>query len=889
MYSGYRGNTVPVVSLHVDSLAETCGSEAALIKWATSAFEQRDEVVKLICAACEADQGPEGAPPIFRAYAYCMKHATSEGKKCPVSWRIYGVAGIGSGGTMHIRRRGEKCPAGSAATMIQHAEFPRIVKGMQVGERKKLKATGVETPLRSLAQLYEEAGDDGERAARVPNIASLRGQRKKHLMKSGVAGAAVPTSTSMIIWKNFVSSIAFEKEKWKVAQPFRLFSVTIDEVDAPPICLLVCKAFLQYIESWKNTRTSGAVCCDTTWKLNVAQWGLFVIAGMATHFRPKDGHRRCMALPFSMTFGPKEDIPTLDWAIKGTFAFYHKHFGVSLKPFINVAMWDATLAGAAVHEEGGAFAGVDYARDLRHQLSNAIEIAPSKCNGDRETKGVAACLVTGSIEFSAFNLWTGTLFHDHWEHVMARLIAEDQTDLVTWVQDYVLFWNHKVSKWDAHWRTALMSERHPGESTYLPQVLESLHDTIKDALPEKMHLKDPSQAIAKLGPALEAVAKSREWIAPATGRNSSQKWVFTERLEDDIAKQTRIDDSFPPRCVKGPRKRTRRVMIENDARPTTLTFDALERHMPDNIKSASVNVDGVGELYVVPLCKKELVITDEIIAATKQLLFPDNKNAFETAKEDMRITIPYNGTQLYSLSGSKRFFSNICPVFVKTDDCVVCGCKDARVCGECAHENYVRYMILNLRKQEFAPMIHLTTFEENRTRNMFGNIRGSPGGMECGPADVPAKAARLTMEDIREADKQRNQKHATEEKGKDTFRKRMLRRTFSSPERESPEQARKKAKIELLQRAKNMRYIKNGLRRVRDGRKVFKALQLCLDSRLGVKDSLNEEYELGKTVGEMAEDRSLTESNRALARKVRDKWFVEYKIYSGCPLATIGS
>ena len=112
-----------------------------------------------------------------------------------------------------------------------------------------------------------------------------------------------------------------------------------------------------------------------------------------------------------------------------------------------------------------------------------------------------------------------------------------QSELVKWVHEYVLFWNSKESKWDANWRSALMSDRSAGESTYFPQVLESLHDTIKDALPEKMHLKDPSQAIAKLGPALEAVAKSREWIAPATGRNSSQKWVFTERLEDDIAKQ----------------------------------------------------------------------------------------------------------------------------------------------------------------------------------------------------------------------------------------------------------------------------------------------------------------------------------------------------------------
>ena len=145
------------------------------------------------------------------------------------------------------------------------------------------------------------------------------------------------------------------------------------------------------------------------------------------------------------------------------------------------------------------------------------------------------------------------------------------------------------------------------------------------------------------------------------------------------------------------------------------------------------------------------------------------------------------------------------------------------------------------------------------------------------------------MADIREADKRLHQKRAAEEKEKGTFRKRMLRRAFNSPDRESQEQARKKAKTELLQRAKNMQYIKDGLRRVRDRPTVFKALQLCLDCRLGVVDSLNKEYELGKKVGEMGEDRSLTESIRALAQKLRDKWVAEYKVYRGPLLATIGS
>jgi hypothetical protein len=104
-------------------------------------------------------------------------------------------------------------------------------------------------------------------------------------------------------WRVLLST----RQKWDAAPLFEMFSVTINELapsrrqepDAPPICLLACKAFLHHIVSWKNARTSGsgAACCDVSWKVNIAEWGLVTIAGMATHFVPRDGHRRCMGLP----------------------------------------------------------------------------------------------------------------------------------------------------------------------------------------------------------------------------------------------------------------------------------------------------------------------------------------------------------------------------------------------------------------------------------------------------------------------------------------------------------------------------------------------------------------------------------------------------------------
>ncbi len=124
-------------------------------------------------------------------------------------------------------------------------------------------------------------------------------------------------------------------------------------------------------------------------------------------------------------------------------------------------------------------------------------------------------------------------------------------------------------------------------------------------------------------------------------------------------------------------------------------LDALTQHMPDNVKSARVNVVGVQELYVVPLFDVQMAITDEIATATKQLLFPDNNDAFEAATEAMGITISDAGTQRYSISGSRQFFHTVCPVLVKTDGCIVCCCQHGRMYGECGHENYVRYIQLN--------------------------------------------------------------------------------------------------------------------------------------------------------------------------------------------------
>ena len=114
------------------------------------------------------------------------------------------------------------------------------------------------------------------------------------------------------------------------------------------------------------------------------------------------------------------------------------------------------------------------------------------------------------------------------------------------------------------------------------------------------------------------------------------------------------------------------------------------------------------QLYVVPLFEAALHITDEMLANTKKILFPDNKDAYEDAKKDMGITISDNGRQRYSCRGSRLIFNNICPLLVKHDGSIVCACQTGQQYGECGHENYVRYLKLDKRRDEFCPMKSLT-------------------------------------------------------------------------------------------------------------------------------------------------------------------------------------
>ena len=172
----------------------------------------------------------------------------------------------------------------------------------------------------------------------------------------------------------------------------------------------------------------------------------------------------------------------------------------------------------------------------------------------------------------------------------------------------------------------------------------------------------------------------------------------------------------------------------------------------------------------------------------------------------------------------------------------MCGCQDGRVGAECGHENYARYLNMSLLRDEFAPMQSLTQSKKKRS------LACRRGGM---PAGVPANAARLTMHDIRDAAKERQSKRAAAKSANDTERKRYLRKAFSSPERESLEQATKKARVERQQRANIMLDISRGLENVADVPILYRALHLCRDNRLVYEEAQKRELRIGWKVQEI--------------------------------------
>ena len=125
---------LPDLETTVESLEKVCASRADLSRWVMSAFEQRQETVKLICHACppgKEDSASEFADG-FKMYAYCKKHLTLDGKACPVHWKVERRAGM-----MHIEQNAWGSTGDFPGEKVAHGPLPRMAPRLE---------TSVESP-----------------------------------------------------------------------------------------------------------------------------------------------------------------------------------------------------------------------------------------------------------------------------------------------------------------------------------------------------------------------------------------------------------------------------------------------------------------------------------------------------------------------------------------------------------------------------------------------------------------------------------------------------------------------------------------------------------------------------------------------------------------------
>ena len=76
----------------------------------------------------------------------------------------------------------------------------------------------------------------------IPPIESIRSQRKQFQTSDGACDVRV--SGSVLLWERFVSSIAFEREKWKAAPLFQMCWL-LPESDVPCVNYTSARQLLQ--------------------------------------------------------------------------------------------------------------------------------------------------------------------------------------------------------------------------------------------------------------------------------------------------------------------------------------------------------------------------------------------------------------------------------------------------------------------------------------------------------------------------------------------------------------------------------------------------------------------------------------------------------------------
>ena len=267
--------------------------------WVHTYLKCRKEMGKIVVNALVAETRSVAGDgtPVFHANVYCTQHMLCDDRPCPVRWEVH----LDGSAVVVMRNIGDQ--TADPAEFVQHGSVQRMISGLPATQRQAVRATGSQTPLRTMADLCGSAKSAAD-AAEIPPISAIRRQRRLALQEGAADDTKV--SESLRLWQQYIESIAFTRQKWESAEMFQLFSVPTG--GERNVCLLTCKAFLEYVKFWTGSRKKGSVCIDCSWKMNVCEWPAVAIGCMGQHHDPKAGFRRATGLPASIAFGPKDRL-----------------------------------------------------------------------------------------------------------------------------------------------------------------------------------------------------------------------------------------------------------------------------------------------------------------------------------------------------------------------------------------------------------------------------------------------------------------------------------------------------------------------------------------------------------------------------------------------------
>jgi hypothetical protein len=115
--------------------------------WVHTYLKCRKEMGKIVVNALVAETRSVAGDgtPVFHANVYCTQHMLCDDRPCPVRWEVH----LDGSAVVVMRNIGDQ--TADPAEFVQHGSVQRMISGLPATQRQAVRATGSQTPLRTMA------------------------------------------------------------------------------------------------------------------------------------------------------------------------------------------------------------------------------------------------------------------------------------------------------------------------------------------------------------------------------------------------------------------------------------------------------------------------------------------------------------------------------------------------------------------------------------------------------------------------------------------------------------------------------------------------------------------------------------------------------------------